>query len=184
MTALNDRSAGSGPVPSDHEVWILIVDDEPGCRETLGDIFRERGYHTETAATGRQALENAKGRFFNVAILDVRLPDMNGTELLTRLKEEQPDTVAVMVTGYASLQTCVRAIQAGASSYLLKPLDFDHLFNVVEEALDRQRSVWESRRLLSQYRERIGELEAREAQLTERVQRLEQEVAGLRGPAS
>jgi DNA-binding NtrC family response regulator len=171
-------------VAQDEKVSILIVDDEPGNRETLGDLFRERGYLTETAATGQQALEKVGGRFFHVAILDVRLPDMNGTELLARLKEQQPDTVAIMVTGYATLQTSIRALHEGARSYLLKPLDMEHLCSVVEEAVQRQRSVLESQRLVDQQRERISELEGREAQLSGRVQQLEQALSAARRTAS
>src|SRR5438270_8993702 len=107
------------PLPSGgDQVSILIVDDEPGNRETLADIFAEMGYHADTAATGQQALEKVREQFFNVAILDIRLPDMYGTELLAQLKEVHPDTTCIMVTGYASLQTSLRAINAGAYAYI------------------------------------------------------------------
>jgi DNA-binding NtrC family response regulator len=168
-------------LPSDSEARILVVDDEPGDRQTLADILLQIGYQAETAATGQEALEKLRGRFFHAAILDIRLPDMFGAELLDRLKELQPDTAAIMVTGYASLQTCVHAINSGAHAYVVKPLDIEHLINVIQQALGQQRSVFESRRLLHQYRERIHDLERSEAQLSERVHRLEQEIAALRG---
>lgn len=133
------------------DVHILIVDDEPGNRETLADIFGEMGYHPETAATGHEALEKVRQRFFNVAILDIRLPDMNGTELLAQLKELQPDTTCIMVTGYASLQTSIRATNAGAYAYILKPLDIDHVSNLLQQALEQQRLLFDNRRLLRQF---------------------------------
>jgi serine phosphatase RsbU (regulator of sigma subunit)/CheY-like chemotaxis protein len=130
---------------------ILIVDDEPGNRETLRDIFEEMEYHADTAATGQEALEKVRNRFFNVAILDIRLPEMDGTELLAQIKAVHPDTTCIMVTGYASLQTSLRAINAGAYAYIIKPLDIDHVSSVLQQALEQQRLVFENRRLLRQY---------------------------------
>src|SRR5437773_9333313 len=108
------------------------------------------GYRPDTAATGQQALEQTREPFFNVAILDIRLPDMNGTELLAQLKELRPDTTCIMVTGYASLQTSIRATNAGAYAYILKPLDIDQVSTLLEQALEQQRLVFENRRLLRQ----------------------------------
>jgi DNA-binding NtrC family response regulator len=175
-----DPMTGALP-PGGGEIRVLIVDDEPAAREVLRDCLLEHGYQVTTAASGQQALEAAEQQFFHVAILDIRLPDMFGTEVLERLKELQPDTACVMVTGYASLQTAMKALNGGASAYVIKPLNLEHLFGVVDQAVDRQRSRFEERRLLGQYRE----LEERAAQLAEQVRRLEQENAALRqgGPA-
>jgi serine phosphatase RsbU (regulator of sigma subunit)/CheY-like chemotaxis protein len=129
-------------------VSILIVDDEPGNRETLADIFEEMGYRVESAGTGRQALDILQDRFFNVAILDIKLPDMYGTELLARLKEVHPDTTCIMVTGYASLQTSMKAINAGAYAYILKPLDIEHVCRILQQAIEQQRLLFENQRLL------------------------------------
>jgi DNA-binding NtrC family response regulator len=163
--------------PDDGEIWILIVDDEAGNRHTLQDVLQEQGYRVETAATGQEGLERARTRFFHAAILDIRLPDINGTELLARLKEAQSDTVAIMVTGYASLQTAIRAVDVGAARYLLKPLDIGQLCAALEQALAAQQQAFADRRRLSQCQDRIQELERREAQLTAQVRRLEQQLA-------
>jgi serine phosphatase RsbU (regulator of sigma subunit)/DNA-binding response OmpR family regulator len=136
------------PPPGDNEVSILIVDDEPGNRETLADIFSEMGYHTDSAGTGQQAMIKVRERFYNVAILDIRLPDMYGTELLAQIKEIQPQTTCIMVTGYASLQTSMKAINSGAYAYIIKPLDIEHVSNVLRQALDQQRLLFENERLL------------------------------------
>jgi DNA-binding NtrC family response regulator len=183
MNSPNNPPLPDHSLPSDSEARILVVDDASGDRQTLADILVEMGYQVETAATGQEALEKLRGRFFHAAILDVRLPDMIGTELLDRLKELHPDTAALMVTGYASLQTSMRALNSGASAYVVKPLDIEHLVSVIQQALKQQRSVFESRRLMHQYREQIGTLESKEAQLSEQVHRLEQELAALREAA-
>jgi DNA-binding NtrC family response regulator len=180
MNSQNNAPPPDDSLPSDSEAHILVVDDAPGDRQTLADILLEMGYQVETAATGQEALEKLRGRFFHAAILDVRLPDMLGTEVLDRLKELHADTAAIMVTGYASLQTSMRALNSGAYAYIVKPLDIEHLVSVVQQALEQQRSVFESRRLMHQYRERIVALERSEAQLTEHVHRLEQELTTLR----
>src|SRR5438270_527954 len=146
----------TGPLlPGGSEIRILIVDDEPGVREVLEDCLQDHGYHVTAAASGQQALDLAQQQFFHVAILDVRLPDMFGTDVLERLKELQPDIACVMVTGYASLQTAMKALNSGASAYVVKPLNLDHLFGVVDQAVDGQRSVFEERRLLRECRARI-----------------------------
>src|SRR5258708_6353622 len=130
------------------EVSVLIVDDEPGNTETLTDIFTEMGYRADSAGTGQQALERERERFYNVALLDIMLPDMNGTELLARIKEVQPLTACIMVTAYASFQSSHRALNSGAYAYILKPLDIPKMSEVIQQALDQQRLLFENRRLL------------------------------------
>src|SRR5947209_874742 len=130
------------------EVSVLIVDDEPGNRETLEDIFSEMGYRADSAGTGEQALEKARGQFYNIAILDIRLPDMYGTELLERIKEVQPLTTCIMVTGFASLQSSMQSINSGAYAYIVKPLDIDRVSGVIRQALEQQRLLFENHRLL------------------------------------
>jgi serine phosphatase RsbU (regulator of sigma subunit)/CheY-like chemotaxis protein len=136
------------PLPGGDEVRILIVDDEPGNRETLADIFAEMGYSTESAGTGKQALAMVRERFYNIAILDIKLPDMYGTDLLAQIKEVQPRTTCIMITAYASTHTSVQAINSGAYAYILKPLDIDEVSRVIQQALEQQRLVFENERLL------------------------------------
>ena len=94
---------------------ILIVDDnESDCR-SLSLIFENKGYKSETAGTGHEAIEKAKVRFFNMALVDIRLPDMEGTELLAPLREMHPDITVIMITAYASQESMVRALNHGAS---------------------------------------------------------------------
>jgi serine phosphatase RsbU (regulator of sigma subunit)/ActR/RegA family two-component response regulator len=134
------------------KVSVLIVDDEPGNCETLADIFTMMGYQADSAGTGEEALGKARDRFYNIAILDIRLPDMYGTELLERIKEIQPLTTCIMVTGYASLQTSMQAINSGAYAYIIKPIDVDKVSGVIRQALEQQRLLFENQRLLRQLR--------------------------------
>ena len=125
---------------------ILIVDDDESTCRILTLIFGKQGYETETARTGREAIEKAQERFFNLALLDIKLPDMEGVELLGPLKEMHPDMVVIMVTAYASLETAVQALNEGASAYIIKPLKMDEVLAIVREILEKQRLVEEKRR--------------------------------------
>jgi DNA-binding NtrC family response regulator len=121
------------------EVRILVVDDDPAALETLVDIFwSEMGYRAETAATGRQALQKIESQFFNIALLDLRLPDMKGTELLTQLRALHPDTFCIITTGYASMDSSIEAVNRGAYAYIEKPLNIANVTTTVQAALEKQ----------------------------------------------
>ena len=130
----------------DKQESILIVDDDESTRKTLTLILREKGYETHTAETGKEAMEKVRKRPFNAALLDIKLPDTEGTELLKALKEIHPDMVILMVTAYASVETAIYALNEGASGYLTKPTNMDEALVMIESALDKQRLVVENRR--------------------------------------
>jgi len=117
---------------------ILIVDDDVDVLESLKGILRSNGYSVDTAKTGREAIERSEARFFNLALLDIKLPDMEGTELLTRMHRETPRMMKVMVTGHPSLENAVEAVNLGADAYIIKPVDPDELLEVVEDKLREQ----------------------------------------------
>src|SRR5262249_43433766 len=120
-------------------VSILVVDDDRAALETLAEVFQDLGFETETATTSRQALEKVRKRFYNVALLDIRLPDMEGTELLGRVRKEHPETKCIMVTGDASLEAAVTSVREGAYWFLRKPIDVSYVEAVVRRALEQQR---------------------------------------------
>ncbi len=132
---------------------ILIVDDEPDMCWALGNILRSAGYAVTTTTSGAEAIEKARERFFNLALLDIRLPDMEGIELLAPLKEMHPDMVVIMATAYASLETAVQALTEGASAYLTKPLNMGEVLAIVKEGLEKQRLIQEKRRVEEALRE-------------------------------
>ena len=120
---------------------ILIVDDNEGILETLSAILEEKGYRTDTAKNGREAIEKSKTNFYNVALLDIRLPDIEGTKLLTKIEETSPRMVKIMITGYASLENAVEALNLGADAYIMKPVDPENLLKVINEKLKEQREA-------------------------------------------
>ena len=136
---------------------ILIVDDDESTLRTLSLVFKKRGYQVATAETGQDALEKAKGKFFNLALLDLKLPDMEGAELLTPLKQMHPDMVLLMVTAYASLETALKALHNGASAYITKPLNLDAVLATISEALEKQRLVAENRSLYQEAQRELAE---------------------------
>jgi PAS domain S-box-containing protein len=127
------------------EPTLLIVDDDPGTCETLSDIFQEKGYTVATATTGREAQDKAKQTAFNVALIDIRLPDVDGTALLTEFRKTHPDMVCMIITGHASVQNAISALEDGANGYFVKPLILEEIVHRVEETVDKQRLVREKR---------------------------------------
>ena len=136
---------------------VLIIDDDESTCKSLGLIFRRKGYETEVAHTGSEGLDKAGKKFFNLALLDIRLPDIQGVDVLASLKAMHPDMAVVMVTGYASVETAVRALNEGASGYVMKPLDMDSVLAAVREALEKQRLTLENRRLYEEAQRELAE---------------------------
>ena len=118
---------------------ILIVDDEPNARKTMGNILKAKGYEAEEAGTGSEAARSCKAKFFNLVLIDVRLPDMSGLEVLRVVRGINEDTIAIMMTGYASLDSSIEAMNKGAYSYLTKPLNMDAALTVIEKGFEKQR---------------------------------------------
>ncbi len=150
---------------------ILIVDDDESSYRSLTLIFGRKGYGTETARTGREAIEKAQRRFFNLALLDIKLPDMDGVELLAPLKHLHPDMVVIMVTAYASTKTAIQALNEGALAYITKPLDMDEVLATVQQALENQALVEEKRLAQEALQEARQELERRVEERTAELAR-------------
>jgi diguanylate cyclase (GGDEF)-like protein/PAS domain S-box-containing protein len=151
----------------DEKKRILIVDDNESMCRSLRLVFEKKGYETETAETGREAIEKVQGRFFNLAFLDINLPDMEGTELLPPLKETHPDMAVILVTGHASLKTAMQALNNGASGYITKPLDMDEVLSKARDVLEKQRLVMGNRRLFQEAQRELAERKRVEEALRE-----------------
>ncbi len=117
---------------------ILIVEDDTEILETLSTLLQQKGYTTDIAKTGKEAMQKAKDKFFNVALLDIRLPDMEGTKLLTTMNKNLPEMVKIMITGYPSMENAVEALNLGADAYIVKPLKPEKLLAVIEQKLAEQ----------------------------------------------
>lgn len=115
---------------------ILIVDDDEAICKTFSAILQAEGYQTTTATTAKEAIKKTKAQFFNIALLDIKLPDMEGTKLLAQLQEITPDTVKIMITGYPSLKNAVEALNYGADSYIMKPIDPAELLKTIKNKLE------------------------------------------------
>ncbi len=120
---------------------ILIVEDDSKIRESLSAILQQKGYNVETVGTGQEAIQKSKAKFFNLALLDIRLPDMEGTKLLAAMHQTTPKMMKIMVTGYPSLENAVEAVNLGADAYVMKPVKSNKLLALVEEKLEEQRKV-------------------------------------------
>jgi DNA-binding NtrC family response regulator len=118
---------------------ILIVDDDAAFGETLGDVLRLHDYDVETVTSAHAALDVLATRPARAAIVDLRLPDMSGLELLEAVKVAAPATEVIVVTGHASLRSAILAVNRAAFAYLTKPLEADDLLATVAQALDKQR---------------------------------------------
>lgn len=117
---------------------ILVIDDEETICEALRGWFLVDGYEVETAISGPDALERLKEGSFDIYLVDVKMPGMDGIELLSRLKEHQPEAMVVMMTAHGSIQTAVEAMKRGALDYLCKPIDPDELSLLMQRILTQK----------------------------------------------
>lgn len=140
---------------------ILIVDDDREILKTFSSVLKDAGYIVDTAETGGDAIEKSKDNFYNVALIDIRLPDMEGTKLLTALKETAPKMIKIIVTGYPSLQNAVEAVNKGADRYIIKPAKTEALLDTIREHLLRQQEAKQyGERKISEFIEtRVRELD-------------------------
>ena len=117
---------------------ILVIDDDEVVLNSIAEALRLEGYKVDTAETGKEAIRKGNLRFYNLVLIDIRLPDMEGTELLKAMKETTPKIVKIIVTGYPSLQNATEALNKGADGYVIKPIDIPKLLTTVKEHLQKQ----------------------------------------------
>jgi two-component system response regulator AtoC len=117
---------------------ILVVDDEEGIRITISRALQRAGYLVDAVENGRQAIEKAEANFYDLALIDIRLPDMDGTELLTAMKETTPKMIKIILTGYPALQNAIDAVNKGADGYITKPVSMEELIETIKKHLEKQ----------------------------------------------
>lgn len=117
---------------------ILVVDDEEGIRDLLKYELGAQGHEVVTAANGEEAIEKIKSRRFHLAISDIKMPKMDGLELLSAIKRVDPELEVIMATGFATIDTAVLAMKNGAYDFVQKPFQLDEMFSAVERALERK----------------------------------------------
>jgi len=148
---------------------ILIVDDEPQVTKLLERRLTMEGYSCGTALSAEGALAMMKEEPFSAVLIDIRLPKMNGIELLEEVKNLDPDIAAVMVTAVMDRESAVEAMRLGADDYIVKPFDLEEVVTSVQKALEKRRLVLENkeyqRNLEKLVEERTKELERRSREL-------------------
>ncbi len=143
----------------DEAINVLIVDDERGSRETLLDILEEEGFIVKTAGDAKEALGLLGREHYQIALLDIRLPGMDGVELLEKVRETSPGTAVIMITAYASVENTIKALNLGAYSYLTKPLNMDEVKVQIGRVVDNLRLSAERDRLLQETKKRTDQLQ-------------------------
>ena len=141
---------------TDSQVHLLLVEDEAALREATAERLEEHGYLVVQAESGEDALQRLSDFAFDVVITDLRLPGIDGTQVLEGALELYPDIVAVVVTGFGTVKDAVAAIKRGASDFITKPFPFDHLLHILTTALEQRRLKSENAYLRSQLEERYS----------------------------
>ena len=129
---------------------ILIIDDDPSICKMFERFLTGNSYEVSTSNDSQEALSLSRSEFFNLIILDIRLPGIDGLSLLSKIKSFSPDTEVIMITGYWNMETAVQSFKLGAYDYLTKPIELNLLFQVVKKALEKQTLELEKRHLIAE----------------------------------
>ncbi len=135
---------------------VLVIDDEKSMREFLAIMLEKEGYEVDTAADGQAALDFCREELYDLVITDIKMPRMDGLEVLHRLKEISRETAVIMITAYASTETAVQAMKEGAYDYITKPFNVDEIKMVIRNALERRDLERENILLRKEIQSRYG----------------------------
>ncbi|GAB4325287.1 MAG: sigma-54 dependent transcriptional regulator [Candidatus Zixiibacteriota bacterium] len=135
---------------------ILVVDDKDSVRRMLADTLIAKGHSVEVARNGNSAVEKSKSQQFDLVLTDLKLPEMDGLQVLSAIKERDPETAVIVMTAYGTIETAVSAIKMGAFDFLTKPFDPDHLTMLIDRALENRRLLAENSLLRSELANRLG----------------------------
>jgi ActR/RegA family two-component response regulator len=117
---------------------ILIIEDEWEYSDSLRDILEERGFSISESTTGEEGIKKIKASDFDVTLIDIKLPDMPGTQTLQKIREASPDTIPIMMTAYASIDSAIEALEQGAFAYLYKPVNIEELLIYINKAKEKK----------------------------------------------
>lgn len=135
---------------------ILVIDDKDSMREMLKASLAADGYDVETAETGDVGVARSREKHFDVILTDLRMPDISGMDVLSQVRQVDPDSAVIVMTAYGTIETAVEAMKKGAFDFLQKPFDTGHLRMIVERALENQRLVAENNLLREELAESLG----------------------------
>ncbi len=135
---------------------ILIAEDERTQRDLLEGFLRKEGFSVEAAANGKEALQKLQSNFFDIALIDYKMPELDGLQTLKEIRRLYPDLPVVMMTAYGTVETAVAAMKEGALDYLTKPIDLDELLLMLQRVVERSNLIRENRELKVKLQERYA----------------------------
>lgn len=138
--------------------FVLVVDDEGANRYSVSKTLQRVGYVVSDASSGEEALDKISEQEYDVVLTDIRMEGIDGVELLRRIKDNSPDAIVILMTGYASLGTAVEALRLGAHDYLIKPSSNQDIRQSVARGVERARNLKRRRRLLETIKNDVFEL--------------------------
>jgi len=143
---------------------ILVVDDDENIRKTMATILEGEGYSVDTVENGKEAIAKSNMKLYNLALIDIRLPDMEGTQLLTKIRATTPRMRKIIVTGYPTIPNAMEAVNKRADAYLLKPFDVAKAIETVKDQLKKQaeEGKYSEEKVAGFIETRVRELEAKE----------------------
>ena len=133
---------------------ILVAEDEKTQRDFLEGFLRKEGFFVEAVANGREALQKLEGDFFDMALIDYKMPELDGLQTLRETRKLYPDLPVVMMTAYGTVETAVASMKEGALDYLTKPIDLDELLLMLRRVIERSSLIRENKELKAQLQER------------------------------
>ncbi len=147
---------------------ILIIDDDENITQVVAAILEDKGYQVDVANSGNEAIRKSEANHYDLMLIDIRLPDMEGTELLTKIHDTTPKVRKIIVTGYPTLQNAVSAVNSGADAYIMKPFDVEKMLATVAEQLQKQKQErrFDEERVAEFIETRVKELSFEEAEGT------------------
>jgi DNA-binding NtrC family response regulator len=121
-----------------NQARILVIDDDENITKVVAAILRDKGYSVDIAGSGNEAIKKTQKNHYDLMLIDIRLPDMEGTELLTKIRDTTPKIRKIIITGYPTLSNAVTAVNKGADAYVMKPFDVEKVLETVKEQLEKQ----------------------------------------------
>jgi two-component system NtrC family response regulator len=121
------------------ETKILIIDDDENIRKVVAAILQDKGYSVDTAETGTEAIQKSRQNTYNLMLIDIRLPDMEGVDVLTKVQDTVPKIRKIIVTGYPTLQNAIAAVNGNADAYIMKPFEVEKMLETIKEQLEKQK---------------------------------------------
>lgn len=157
-----DNTKASGSPGTDQRARLLVVDDEASLRAGLRDLLSLMGYHVEEAASGPEALELLRNGYYDLMVLDIRMPEMSGVEVMQHAREMCPDLSIIVLTAYASLESAIAAVKSDAVDYMLKPFNVEDLAATISKTLQKRAEEQRHQQLMDLISEALDTLDRSE----------------------